>query len=190
ENQGDGTFAPHREFRAGYDPCSVTSADLDRDGYRDLVVTNCYDDDYWRGLPGTMSVLLNKCSCPGASWANYGSGGPGTNGIPSFTAASEPKLCTTVTLTLANSLGVTTMAILFIGLMEADAPTPYDGHVLVVPRKILPHPLPTPGLTFDGALPCDGALCGLSVYLQAVEVDPGASKGISFTRGLQLILGS
>jgi hypothetical protein len=82
------------------------------------------------------------------------------------------------------------MATIFIGLLEADEPTPYAGHLLVVPRKILPHPVPAPGLAFDGALPCDGALCGLSVYLQAVEVDPGASKGISFTPGLRLILGS
>ena len=28
------------------------------------------------------------------------------------------------------------------------------------------------------------------VYLQALEVDPGASQGISFTRGVRLVVGS
>lgn len=30
----------------------------------------------------------------------------------------------------------------------------------------------------------------LSIFLQALEVDPGASQGISFTRGLRLVFGS
>jgi hypothetical protein len=33
-------------------------------------------------------------------------------------------------------------------------------------------------------------LCGLSIYLQALEIDAGASRGVSFTPGLQLVLGS
>src|SRR5262249_54419451 len=140
---------------------------------------------------GTVSVLLNICPCSGdASWANYGSGWPGTNGIPSFTAASEPKLCTMLTMNLANSLGANTTATIFIGFLEADDSTPYGGHLLVVPRRILAHPLPAAGLTFGGDLPCDGAVCGISIYLQAVEVDAGATNGYSFTPGLKLVLGS
>ncbi|MEW6747789.1 MAG: hypothetical protein AB1486_34110 [Planctomycetota bacterium] len=123
-------------------------------------------------------------------WTNYGSGWPGTNGIPTFTAASDPKSCTAVTLNLDNSLGANTTAVLFVGLAAADQPTIRDGHLLVVPTNGFLLPLPAAGLALAGALPCDRVLCGVSVYLQALEVDAGASKGIAFTPGLQLVLGS
>src|SRR5262249_4740564 len=160
-------------------PSSVTSADLDGDGNRDLAVAIAFSN--------TVSVLLNACPCSPSSWQNYGSGWPGTNGIPSFTAASDPKLCTTVTLNLANSLGATTKAVLLVGLAQTDQATTYDGHLLVLPSNVFVLSLPTGGAALSGMLPCDESLCGLSLYLQALEVDSGASKGISFTAGLQLV---
>jgi len=184
-NQGDGTFATHVQYGVGEGPTSVTSADLEGDGDADLAVENLISD--------AVSVLLNSCSdsCSGdASWANYGSGWPGTNGIPSFTAANDPELCSTVTLNLANSLGANTIAALFLGLAEADQPTLYDGHLLVAPTNVFLLSLPGGGLALTGTLPCDPTLCGVSLYLQALEVDAGASKGVSFTPGLQLVLGS
>jgi hypothetical protein len=33
-------------------------------------------------------------------------------------------------------------------------------------------------------------LCGFTVDLQAIEADPGAAKGVSFTPGLELLLGT
>jgi hypothetical protein len=33
-------------------------------------------------------------------------------------------------------------------------------------------------------------LCRLAVFLQVMEIDAGAIKGVSFTRGLELDLGS
>jgi hypothetical protein len=71
-----------------------------------------------------------------------------------------------------------------------DQPTVYDGHLLVVPANVLLFTLPPGGLVIPGALPCDGALCGSAILLQALEADPGASRGVSFTPGLRLILGS
>ncbi|MFO0984856.1 MAG: FG-GAP repeat protein [Planctomycetota bacterium] len=127
---------------------------------------------------------------PDATWLSYGSGWPGTNGVPSFTAAGDPVLCTTVTLNLDNSLGTNTTAALFIGLAQSDQPTIYGGHLLLVPTTIFLLPLPGGGLALPGSLPCDPILCGVSVFLQALEVDAGAAKGISFTPGLQLVLGS
>jgi hypothetical protein len=124
-----------------------------------------------------------------ASWTSYGAGWPGTNGIPSFTA-SDPVLCTTIGLDLANSSGASTLAALFVGLVATDQPTNYDGHVLVFPTNILLLSLPSGGLAFPGPLPCDSVFCGLSIFLQALEVDPGASEGIAFTPGLRLVLGS
>jgi len=125
-----------------------------------------------------------------AAWTNYGAGWPGTNGIPTFTAAKDPVLCTAITLDLANSLGASTAAGLLIGLAQTDQPTVYNGHLLVVPLNIRLLSLPGAGLPLAGPLPCDSTFCGRSVYLQALELDPGASQGISFTRGLRLVLGS
>ncbi len=188
-NQGDGTFATHVQYGVGRYLSSVTSTDLDRDGDADLAVANSYGPG--SGSSPTVSVLLNTCSCSGdASWANYGSGWPGTLGIPTFTAASDPELCSTLTLNLDNSLGANTTTALLIGLAQTDQPTIYDGHLLVAPTIVLLLPLPGGGLALTGTLPCDPILCGVSLYLQALEVDAGASKGLSFTPGLQLVLGS
>ncbi|MFO0982924.1 MAG: hypothetical protein U1E76_14530 [Planctomycetota bacterium] len=140
------------------------------------------------GPPTSATEPVTPCSSQ-ASWANYGSGWPGTNGIPSFTAEEDPALCTTVTLDLANSRGVTTTAALFVGLTQIDQPTIYGGHLLVSPRTIFLFPIPAAGAPIPGDLPCDGSLCGLPVNIQALEMDPGASKGVSFTPGLQLVLG-
>jgi hypothetical protein len=184
-NQGNGTFARHIQYAVGPTPLSVASADLDQDGDLDLVTANADSD--------SVSVLMNACSgfCSGyASWTSYGSGWPGTNGIPSFTAASAPKLCTTVTLNLASSAGVSTTAVALVGLAETDQPTIYDGHLFVVPSHLFVLPLPAGGLALPGPVPCDDIFCGLSVFLQVLEVDVGASKGVSFTRGLHLVLGS
>ena len=41
----------------------------------------------------------------------------------------------------------------------------------------------------QGAIPFDAALCGLEIDLQGIELDPGASKGVAFTSGLQLMIG-
>jgi hypothetical protein len=46
------------------------------------------------------------------------------------------------------------------------------------------------GDSFTGTIPNDPALDGFEIDLQVVEVDPGAVKGVSFTQGLQLLLGS
>jgi hypothetical protein len=127
---------------------------------------------------------------PIASWASYGSGWPGTHGIPDFTAATDPALCATVTLNLGNSLGTSSAAVLLLGVRPADQPTPFDGHLLVVPASISSLPLPGSGTTLTGVLPCNPWLCDLSLFLQVIEVDPGASRGRSFTRGLWLHLGS
>jgi hypothetical protein len=103
--------------------------------------------------------------------------------------SNAPVLCTTITVDLGNSLGVNTLTALFIGLAPTDQSTNYGGHLLVAPTNILFFTLPGAGLALRGALPCDPAFCGLSMYLQALEVDAGASKGISFTAGLRLVLG-
>src|SRR5262249_22463044 len=120
------------------------------------------------------------------AWVNYGQGWPGTNGIPSFTAASEPDLCTPITLDLANSLGADTTGAVVLNVLPTDQVTDRDGHLLVFPAIVIPITLPANGVTFNGIAPCDRVFCGRSIYLQAIELDSGASRGISFTPGLKL----
>ena len=45
------------------------------------------------------------------------------------------------------------------------------------------------GASFTGSIPYDDSLCGVELDLQAIEADAGAAKSVSFTPGLQLILG-
>ncbi|MFO0985424.1 MAG: hypothetical protein U1E76_27445 [Planctomycetota bacterium] len=127
---------------------------------------------------------------PAPAWSSYGSGWPGTNGVPSLTLGGDPVLCTAATLDLENSLGADTIAVLVFVLTRTEQPTIYDGHLLVVPTLVFLLAVPASGLSLGGDLPCDLILCGDSEYLQALEVDAGASKGVSFTPGLQLVLGS
>ncbi|MEW6743348.1 MAG: SBBP repeat-containing protein [Planctomycetota bacterium] len=125
-----------------------------------------------------------------ASWTNYCTGWPGTNGIPCLTASDDPVLCSFITLAICNSLGAPTSAFLFIGLAPASIPTPFGGTLCVLPRWVYPLFLLSPGTTIlPGQIPCDHAFAGVDLYLQVLEMDPGASHGISFTPGLELVFG-
>ena len=42
---------------------------------------------------------------------------------------------------------------------------------------------------FSGSAGSDEALLATPVYLQLLQADAGASKGVSFTQGLRLVLG-
>ncbi|MEW6741250.1 MAG: hypothetical protein AB1486_00700 [Planctomycetota bacterium] len=124
-----------------------------------------------------------------ASWANYGTGWPGTNGIPSFTASATPVLGSSITLDIGNSLGAPTSAFLFMGLAPAGISTPFGGTLLVLPKWVYSIALLAGTTSLPGQVPYDPALAGLHLYVQVLEMDPGASYGISFTRGLELVLG-
>jgi hypothetical protein len=102
---------------------------------------------------------------------------------------ASPVLCAPIILDLGNSLGANTLAALFLGLMT-DQPTGYDGHLLVIPSNMVLFTLPAAGLSVPSTVPCNPVLCGRSIYLQGLELDTGASQGVSFTRGLRLVFGS
>ena len=82
-------------------------------------------------------------------------------------------------------------ALLFAGVAPASIPTPNSGTFLVAP----PWPLsllvalPAGGLDLDVDIPPDVSLIGVAFYAQAIEADSGASKKLSFTPGLKLVLG-
>ncbi|MFO0982905.1 MAG: calcium-binding protein [Planctomycetota bacterium] len=128
------------------------------------------------------------CSSP-ATWTNYGSGWAGTNGVPGLVAISNPVLCAPFEMFASNSLGLETSGVLLTGFSNATLGTPWGGVVLLVPALVMALRVPAAGLDVVATLPCDDSLCGLIVFTQLVEMDPGAVHGISFTPGLELRLG-
>jgi WD40 repeat protein len=142
---------------------------------------------------GTYDVFVRDRLAPpppSAAWSNYGAGYPGTLGVPGFTARSNPALGASITLDVGNSQGRWAVGFLFAGLSQASIPTSAGGTLLVgqqilwLPVALMPFDLPLPG-----QVPGDPSLCGVSVFLQTLELDPGAQYGLSFTPGLELDLG-
>jgi streptogramin lyase len=125
-----------------------------------------------------------------AAWSNYGSGVAGTHGVPSFTSQQDPVLGATLTVDAGNSYAQPTSGIFFLGFQQASLHTGLGGDLLLIPVIVQPITFSFGGDSFTGALPNDPALDGFEIDLQVVEVDPGAVKGVSFTQGLQLLLGS
>jgi sugar lactone lactonase YvrE len=142
------------------------------------------------GLPGAISIGVYGRGIIHASWTNYGAGFPGTHGIPTFTARAAPVLGTTSTLDLANSSDAATSGLLFLGFQRADLPSSAGGDLLVAPFTTIPVAVGAGSQSFSGDLPNDPTLDGLAIDLQVVEQDAGAADGMSFTAGLELLLGT
>ena len=60
---------------------------------------------------------------------------------------------------------------------------------MLVPARTIPLSVPANGRTITGDVPDDLALYFFHLYLQALEADPFASHGISFTKGLERVYG-
>jgi hypothetical protein len=161
--------------------CSVAGGDFNGDGRTDVLIGNYHYD----GTQGLIEIFDTAV----ASWQNYGAGWPGTLGVPSFTSSAPPAINTSITLTIANSAGVATPGLLLVGLSQASIPTGKGGTLLVAPLLYMPISIPVGSFTITSTVPYDPGLCGVDVDLQALEIDAGASNGLSFTPGLDLFLG-
>jgi Tol biopolymer transport system component len=124
-----------------------------------------------------------------ATWSNFGAGFPGTGDVPSFMSRIDPVIGTTITLDLGNSWGEYTVGALFVGFEKTTLPTSWGGDLLVVPVIMQLVGLSPWGTSLVGDIPHDESLRGCAIELQVIEVDPGAAKGVSFTRGLELMIG-
>jgi hypothetical protein len=158
----------------------LAGADVDGDGRRDLLIGNQFFN---------LSGIVEVWRTAGASWQNYSSGWPGTLGVPGFTALNAPVVGQSLALDLTNSLGSTTSGLLALGFAQASIHIKNSGTLLVSPSLWLPLSIPAPDLKISGSIPDDPSLYGLHVYLQALELDAGASKNFSFTPGLDLLFG-
>jgi hypothetical protein len=142
------------------------------------------------GTPGAAYLWSVQDLGPAVLWENYGTGWPGQYGIPTFAADYGQNLvpgCDAY-LYLDNSRWSTpTTALLFLGLDPADLPTPFGGHLLLLPRVVISISIPGSDMALGGfELPTTYEWAGLSIYLQVIEWDPAASGGYSFTPGLKL----
>jgi hypothetical protein len=126
---------------------------------------------------------------PSASWTSYGDGFPGTNGVPSLTASANPVFGATIDLEATNSSGQDTVGYVFVGIAAADAPTALGGTLLVDQSYVEIAAVPASGWVESDLIPQDLSLYGVHAFVQIVEADRGASKGWSFSSGLDLTLG-
>ena len=157
-----------------------------RDGYP--VSPDAWDPTYNGALDATLAIVDPVSSAP-ASWQNYGNGWPGTIGIPSLEATWPPVLCTSTSLLLTSSMPTPTQGVFFIGLSSDNTPTPWGGTLLVVPTWTFTLTLSAGTTTLPFPIKCDDSLLGMAIYTQMLLIDPGASHGVSFTPGIEFILG-
>jgi Tol biopolymer transport system component len=138
---------------------------------------------------GALDVFVRARSPTLASSAGYGTGWTGTLGIPALTAVTPPALSTDVQLHVENSYTWWTLGFALFGADSASIPTSLGGDLLVDIAAVVPLAIGPGGADFGGHLPDDAGLYGVSGYAQVLELDPGASRGVSFTAGLELFLG-
>ena len=125
----------------------------------------------------------------GESWAVYGAGHPGNLGVPGIRVTGNIRLDDTFRVRYDNSLGASTVGVLFFGFDTASAPL-FGGELLVDIFDLLVLPIPSAGGSLPLSVPNNPVACGLPVYFQLIEKDIVAAGGYSFTRGLQVEIGN
>jgi uncharacterized sulfatase len=150
---------------------------------------NLYGDARYAVLADCFSDYLFQLELTcGAASRSYGRGLSGTFDVPSLRVTGRPVLGDHILMEISNSLHSSTQAVQFIGFTATQTPF-VGGDLLVVPSIWRSFGLPSLGLAAPLSLPIDEGLCGLKVYLQVMQQDPGAVQGWSLTQGLELTLG-
>jgi hypothetical protein len=145
-------------------------------------------DDEINGVLG-VGIDFDDCSTT-AAFANYGSGALGTLGVPGLSLNALPRLGTTFGLVMGNSAGRTTPACLLFGDAPTFDPTRLGFDLLVDhPLRMVPLMLGSGDTLLPMTLSNSITHCGRRYYLQLVQLDPGASRGVSASAGLEVVLG-
>jgi hypothetical protein len=123
-----------------------------------------------------------------AYWNNYGTGHAGSFGIPSFTLSGDPEFAASISLDATNSRGTWSVGFVVAGVSQVSVPFK-GGTLLASPNLILVEPLFPWGWSLPITVPRDDTLCGVSAFLQIIEIDPGASHGVSMSEGVEMHFG-
>jgi hypothetical protein len=164
------------------------AARISRDG-RFVEFTSSADNLVPADANAVDDAFVRECGPVAAAWSNYGDGFPGSAGVPTFVASANPVLGTDLALALGNSSSLYTVGALVIGLEPAHLPSSWVGELVVLPAVTMLVGISPWGATLNGTVPADASFGALEFDLQVLELDPGAAKGVSFTQGLELVLG-
>jgi hypothetical protein len=136
------------------------------------------------------SNLATVSWCAVASAVHYGPSTPGANGAPALNVSALPVLGGgDVTLSLTSSSASPAPACVLVGNQPAQMTTELGGLVLVEKIFEVGLLLPPAGASFPVTVPSDPALCGATIALQLVQLDPAAALGVAFSDGLLLTFG-
>jgi Tol biopolymer transport system component len=173
-NSGDG---PSKQVVANRDGSVVAFASYAAD------LVDGDTNDAWDAFVFDRNVVPLQ-----GSWTNYGAGLAGTLGVPSIALSADPEFGASPTLDVGNSAGAWSVAFLVVGTARTSLPVA-GGTLLVLPGTIAAEGLPLAGLSLGFTVPYDAKLFGVVLDVQVIEIDPGASQGLSFTPGLELVFG-
>lgn len=145
-----------------------------------------------RTASATHYGLGTKGTQRGGRGGEYG----GTNCAPAIRFVGHPVLGSKVSLTVENSVGAPTAAAIVFGGSAAKIPA-LGGELLVVPAVVLVAPMPftvTKGNPFvqdhELQIPFTLPKTPATVYVQALQLDSGATGGWSMTAGIKIRLGT
>lgn len=145
--------------------------------------------------PAELAELIEPAPIPDCAVAAadvaYGSGKPGTHGVPELEAAAPAAFGAVADLRIENALP----GALPLLLAGTPAALPFEGGTLLVaPLAVIALPVPVAGdgtLSLSAPVPGNAALCGAAIALQMLFVDPGASgpHHVALTNGLLRTVG-
>ena len=109
---------------------------------------------------------------------------------PELDASGPLVLGSFTSISLTSSALAPATTFVFIDTVNRSTPTAFDGNLLVGTSSSVSLVVPPGELTVPLSMPATPALCNVVLFLQAVQIDPGASSGVSFSNGLGLHLGN
>lgn len=139
---------------------------------------------------------IEPSPCSGA-WLVYGVGKKGAGDfVPRLYGAGCPDVGSTFSITIDRGVGGAP-GVLFVALAKSNLPF-LGGSLLAFPIAfqldvVLSGSGGVPGtgtLVLPAAVGSNPAVAGISVYLQGLFADASATQGVSFTQGLQMVIGS
>jgi len=153
------------------------------------------------GIPVTAGALASMdtiapSTCAGA-WLAYGVGKKGAGDfVPRIYGAGCPDVGSPFSITVDRGVGGAP-GVVFVAFAKSNLPF-LGGSLLAFPIAFQldlalagSDGIPGAGtLVIPAAVGSNPAVAGISVYLQGLFADSGATQGVSFTQGLEMVIGS